>query len=135
MIYVRTSTDPLFNYAECEEMYNACKDKIQDGDFEDIVKNTMFYAFYITQTNELIGCIYYFLNGRKLMLNAFSGRKHHELNLECLKESMNWYKERNIYANAIQPTSRLCLLRCGFERVKGNLFRYRRRNNGRKVKL
>lgn len=125
MIYVRTPQDVLFNYAECEELYNACKDKIQDGDFKDIVKNTFFYAFYITATNELIGCIYYFLKGRKLMVNAFASRKHHELNLECFKESLKWFK-RNIYADAIQATSRLCLLRCGFERVKGNLFRYRR---------
>lgn len=125
MIYVRTPQDVLFNYAECEEMYNACKDKLRDREFKDVVKDTLFYAFYIKTTNELIGCAYYFLKGRKLMVNAFANRKHHLLNLECFKESLSWFK-RNIYAEATEPTSRLCVLRCGFERVKDNLFRYRR---------
>lgn len=126
MITIRKPEDKLFNYAEVEELYNECNDRICDGNFHDVLTSTDFYAFYIEETRELIGCIYYFFKGRKLFVNAFARRGHHLLNLECFKYTLGWWK-RNIYANAIQKESRMCVLRCGFKRVKGNLFVYRRK--------
>ena len=126
MITVYTPQDPLFNYAEVEEMYNENKDKIGDGNFEDVIKRTQFYAFYITQTKELIGCAYYFKRGRRRFVNAFAGRKHHLLNLECFKESLKWFKS-NIYAEINNKCSLLGALRCGFKKVKNNLYIYRRK--------
>ena len=124
MITVLTPNNLTFNYAECEELYNSCKDLVDDDSFDEVIKRTQFYAFYISKTKELIGCIYYYLIGRKLFVNAFAYRHHHELNLECLKESMRWYK-RNIYARTKHKTAILCLLKCGFKKEK-DLFVYRR---------
>ena len=47
MIKVISSKSIIFNYAECEELYNTCKDKINDDDFEDVIKRTLFFSFYI----------------------------------------------------------------------------------------
>ena len=126
MITVRTPKHELFNYAECEELYNSCKADLQGDDFDKVIKNTLFYSFYIWQTGELIGCIYYYKKNGKMYVNAFAKRGHHLLNLECLKESLTWFK-CNIYAEALHKTSRLCVLKCGFKRKKGNLFIYRRK--------
>lgn len=124
MITVRTPEDKLFNYTECAELYDECKDKLRDDDFENVVKKSLFYAFYITSTNELIGCIYYYKRNGKTFVNAFANRNHHDINLECFKESLKWFDE-DIYAEATEKTSRLCVLRCGFKRIKDNLFIYR----------
>ena len=126
MIKVISSKSIIFNYAECEELYNTCKDKINDDDFEDVIKRTLFFSFYIASTNVLIGCIYYYLKGRKLFVNAFANRKHHLINLECFKESLKWFK-RNIYATSNQKTAIYCLLKCGFKYdKKQDLYIYRR---------
>lgn len=113
----------LFNYAECEELYNSVKDEVGDDEFGEIINRTKFYAFYIARTKELLGCIYFYEIGRKLFINGFANRFHHQLNLECLKESMKWFK-RNIYAKSKNKTAILCLLKCGFKRDKkdNNLF-------------
>ena len=127
MITVYTPKDRLFNYAEVEEMYNENKELLRDGDFEDVIKRTDFFAFYISQTRELIGCAYYFKRGRRRFVNVFAGRKHHLLNLECLKESLKWFKS-NIYAEIIDnKCSAIGALRCGFKKVKDNLYVYRRK--------
>ena len=127
MIRVCTPQDKLFNYTEVEELYNSCKDKLRDGEFEDVIKRTDFYAFYIAQTSELLGCIYYYLRGRRRFVNVFAHRKHHLLNLECFKESLKWYKS-NIYAEIIDnKCSSLGALRCGFKKIRNNLYVYRRK--------
>lgn len=130
MITIRKPDDKLFNYAEVKELYERCNEYIKDDEFNDVINNTEFYAFYIAKTRELMGCIYYFWKGRRLFVNAFAERGHHLLNLECFKLTLSWWKV-NVYANAIQKTSRLCVLKCGFEKVKDNLYVYRRRKNGK----
>lgn len=125
LITVRTPIHPLFNYKEVEELYNQCQQDLDDDDFKDVVKRTAFYSYYIWETGELIGCIYFYHNDGNLYLNAFAHRGHHLLNLDCLKESLTYF-DCDIYARGLHKTSRLCLLRCGFERVKDNLFIYRR---------
>jgi len=106
---------------ECKNLYESVQDKITDTNtFENICKNTFFYLF--ESEGDLIGAIYYFTdkNG-KLFLNAFAKRKKHELNLKCLKMSLNWFRGR-VYAVAQNRASALCLLKCGFVRVKDKLF-------------
>lgn len=126
MINVRTPQDSLFNYAECEELYNSCRKELKDVEFDEVLNNSMFYSFYIALTGELIGCIYFYKKKKKLFVNAFARRGHHRLNLECFKKTLEWFT-CNIYAEATEKTSRMCVLRCGFERIKGNLFVYRRK--------
>lgn len=111
---------------QLKEMYELNQDKICDtNSFEFITSSTLFYFF--TDTNgTLLGAIYFFLDEEnKLFLNAFSGRGHHKENLECLRLSMTWFN-CDIYAEAQNRASVLCLLRCGFERKKDNIFVYRK---------
>ena len=106
---------------ECKKLYESVQEKITDtNSFEYICENTFFYLF--ENNGNLIGGIYYFLNDEgKLFLNAFAKRKMHNLCLWCLKKSLTWFTGR-IYAEAQNRASALCLLKCGFKRLKGNLF-------------
>lgn len=127
MIIVRVPTHPLFNYSECEELFNRCKKDLDTNEsFKDVIKNSDFYSFYDWNKAELIGCIYYYMIGKRLLVSAFANRGHHELNLACFKESLKWYSS-DIYAKALHRTSRMCVRRCGFDKLKGNLFIYRRK--------
>lgn len=127
MIIVRTPHDDLFNYSECEEMYNKNKELIGDDDFKDIVKRTFFYSFYEWNTHKFIGCIYYYYrNDGRLFFNGFAGRKHHLLNLECVKKTLNWF-DCDIYAETKHKTAKLCLLKCGFEKFENDIYIYRRK--------
>lgn len=129
MIITKIPLNRDFNYSECEDMYNSCKNDLQDDrDFEYLIKNTYFYSFYDFKTQSLIGCIYLFHDNDKLFLNGFAGKKHHILNMECLFKVLNWF-DCDIYSNGLHRNSRLCLIRAGFERVKKgeNLFIYRRK--------
>lgn len=106
---------------ECKNLYEKVQDKIHDTNtFEFICTNTFFYMFL--DGNKLIGAIYYFVDEEgKLFLNGFANRKMHKLNLECLKMSLDWFNT-DIYAQAQNRASALCLLRCGFRRDKGGVF-------------
>ncbi len=106
---------------ECKILYENLQDKIGDSQtFDFITNNTFFYLFL--NDKKLIGGIYYFLDkDKKLFLNGFAKRKQHNLCLECLKMSLNWFKGR-IYAEAQNRASALCLIRCGFKREKDNIF-------------
>ena len=106
-------------------MYEQKKDKICDvNDFEFIIHNTLFYCF-IDEEGSLLGAIYFFVDeNNKLFLNAYAGRGHHKINMECLKISTTWFS-CDIYAEAQNRASALCLLRSGFKRYKDNVFVYK----------
>ena len=109
---------------ECKILYENVQDKITDtNDFEFITKNTFFFLF--TNDENLIGAIYFFVDeNNRLMLNGFSKRKTFLLNIECLKMSLNWFKG-DIFAQAQNRASALCLLKCGFKRFEKNVFVYK----------
>jgi len=106
---------------ECKKLYESVQDKIGDpNSFKFVCENTFFYLF--TENEMLIGAIYYFKNDNgDWYLNGFANRKMHRLCLECLKMTLGWFNG-NIYAEAQNRASALCLLRCGFRRIKGKLF-------------
>ncbi len=107
-----------------KEMYEQSQDKICDtNSFNFIIHNTLFYCFIGTD-GALIGAIYFFLDNGKLFLNAYAGRKHLDENIECVKLSTTWFN-CDIYAEAQNRASALCLLRSGFKRVKDKLFIYK----------
>lgn len=123
-IKVLIPTDKEFSLykEELEALYKQNQEKINDpNSFYFIHTCTLFYAFIFD--NNLIGAIYYFIENGKLFLNAFSKRKTFFLNLKCLQLSLTWFN-CPIYAEAQNRASALCLLRCGFKRIKGNLFVY-----------
>ena len=110
--------------AQVKELYEKNQRKISDtNSFEFIKNNTLFYLFILD--GSLLGAIYYFKDGEKLYLNAFSTPKNHLANLECLKLSTNWFN-CDIYAEAQNRASALCLLRVGFKRKKDNLFYFKK---------
>jgi len=107
-----------------KEMYEKNQDKICDpNSFNFIIHNTLFYCF-ICEDGALIGAIYFFKENDKLFLNAYAGRKHLAENIECVKLSTTWFN-CDIYAEAQNRASALCLLRSGFKRVKDKLFVYK----------
>ena len=125
MLKVLIPTDSEFekHKAQIKEIYEKYQEKICDpNSFEFIIHNTLFYAFFLN--GAFIGAIYYFLENENLFLNAFALPKHHNANLLCLRQSLSWFK-MPIYAEAQNRASALCLLRCGFKRVKDNLFCYK----------
>ncbi len=123
MIRVLIPSDKEFLRYEKEirALYQKSQDKICDtNSFEFIRDNTFFYMFI--NDNKLIGGIYYFIDEEgKLFLNGFAKRKMFEFNLECLRLSTGWFKS-DIYAQAQNRASALCLLKCGFKRFKENIF-------------
>lgn len=123
MIRVLIPSDKEFYlfYPECKKLYENVQVEIHDtNSFEFICTNTFFYMFL--DGNKLIGTIYYFIDeDGKLFLNGFANRKMHRLNLECLKMSTEWF-DSNIYAQAQNRASALCLIRCGFKRVDKDIF-------------
>ena len=128
MIVVRTPKDKLFNYAECEELYNRNKGKLESDNstFREVLKRTLFYSFYDICSGELIGCLYYYKKANKLYVSAFAERGHHKLNLECFKETFNWWTG-NIYAYCKEKTAIMCLYRCGFKKISKNMYVLRRK--------
>ena len=70
---------------------------------------------------KILGAVYYFIHNEKLFLNGFARRKSIKQKFLCLLWSTTWFKE-DIYAEAQNRASAFCLLRCGFKRVKKNLF-------------
>lgn len=125
MVSVIIPSDEKFSAykTELKNMYENVQDKICDtNSFDFIMTNTLFYGFL--HDSVLLGAIYFFVDDEgKLFLNGFAGRKHLELNLECLRMSLGWFSSE-IYAEAQNKASAYCLLRCGFRRVKGKLFCY-----------
>ena len=123
MINVWIPSDKEFELyrKQCKELYISVQNKICDtNSFEFITQNTLFYLF--VNDNKLIGAIYYFTDeDGKLFLNGFANRKMHELCIKCLEMSLGWFRG-SIYAEAQNRASALCLLKCGFKRVKGKLF-------------
>ena len=122
MIEVFIPLNPEFRRyeAQVKELYEQNQEKICDTNTFDFIKNnTLFYIFINDGT--LVGAIYFFMDDEKLFLNGFAGKKHHLENLYCLKLSSTWFN-CDIYAEAQNRASALCLLRCGFQRIKDNLF-------------
>ncbi len=120
MIRVLIPKDKNFNFKQCKKLYKEHKKLIGDNQkFRDIVENTYFYSFF--DDNKHLGCIYYYLKNNKLFVNAFAYRHTHELNLECLKKTFDWFN-CDIYAQTTHKTAILCLYKCGFRKVKDNLY-------------
>lgn len=106
--------------AQIKNLYEKNQKKINDSNsYEFIKNNTLFYLFL--KNKNVVGVVYYFKDNDRLFVNGFSNRKNHLANLFCLKLSTTWFS-CPIYAEAQNRASALCLLRCGFKRLSGNLF-------------
>ena len=119
---VFTVLDKEFEPQKYKELFETYKDLINDDNvFEDIIGNTLFYAFY-TDDNKFICCIYFYLKeDGNLYLNAYGQRKMHTLNIEALKKTFDWFN-CDIYAKTPHKTASLCLLRTGFKKIGNELY-------------
>ncbi len=107
-------------------LYERVQNQIEDDNSFDFVRDhTLFYMFVFD--NKLVGGIYYYLKDEKWYLNGFSNRKMFEINIECIKLSTTWFSS-DIYAEAMNRASALCLLRAGFNRLGNNTFVFRHNN-------
>ena len=121
-VLIPTQSDFQLHESSIKFLYKQNQEKICDtNSFEFIRDNTLFYLFLLDK--KPIGAIYYFKEKNKLFLNGFAIRKNLEANLYCLKWSTTWFN-CDIYAVAQNKASAFCLLKCGFKRVKGKLFKY-----------
>lgn len=125
-VFIPSNTDFKKYEPEIKNMYESFQTKICDSNTFDFIKNNTLFYMFVNDEN-LIGGIYYFLDNNKLFLNGFAGRKHHKENLECLKMSLKWFN-CDIYAEAQNRASALCLIKCGFKRIHSKLFVYCHQN-------
>ena len=103
-----------------KELYESSQEKICDtNSYEFVRDNTLFYVFLRQKT--LIGIIYFFKEGNRLFLNGCSNRKMYPINVYCLKLSTSWFL-CDIYAEAQNRASALCLLKSGFKKIDYNLY-------------
>lgn len=106
---------------ECKKLYKASQKKICDtNSFEFITNHTFFYLFL--DDDIFTGVLYFFLDEeKKLFVNGFGKRKYFLHHLDCVKLSLTWFN-CDIYAEAQNRASALCLLKCGFKRSHENIF-------------
>ena len=122
MIKVIIPINPEFKFYEkqVKKLYESKKEQIGDTNSFDFIKDeTFFYLFVLNK--EILGGIYYFYDEDKLFVNGFANRKFLFEKLYCLLWSTTWFNT-DIYAEAQNRASAFCLLKCGFKRVKDNLF-------------
>ena len=124
-ILIPTSVGFSFYNSELKSLYEILQKDICDSNtYEFIRDNTFFYCFL--KNKKLFGAIYYFLDcDNKLYVNAFAKRKYFTEKIEVLKESLNWFS-CDIYAEAQNRASAFCLLKCGFKRLYGNVFVFKK---------
>lgn len=121
---VLTPLDSDFNYEQCKSLYENNQYLLEDDEiFDNVIKNTFFYSFFIGRKH--IGCIYYYEQNNKLYINAVAYRGTHLINIACLKESLTWWN-CDIYARTHHKTAIYTILECGFKKIGKNLYKYER---------
>ena len=117
-------TSPDFNYEECKKLFYDNQKLLEDfSDFDDVIKQTFFYSFFVNGVH--IGCIYYYEFDGKLYVNAVAYRKTHLINMECFKKSLTWWN-CDIYARTHHKTAIYTNLKCGIKKVGKQLYKYER---------
>lgn len=123
-ITVFIPTDSKFNYSECKKLFEDNQHLIEDfSNFDEVINQTFFYSFIVD--NQFIGCIYYYEINDKLYVNAVAYRKTHLINMECFKKSLTWWN-CDIYARTHHKTAIYTILKCGFKKIKSNLYKFTR---------
>lgn len=116
------------NYLPLKHIFDQYKEQM-DADEFGVVANCYNCMFFF-EDEDFIGCIYLYPRGNKVFVNAFATRGHHKLNLIILKAVLDTVK-KDVYAEPLHKTSKLCVLRLGFKKFKDNIYIYRRNKNGR----
>lgn len=124
MIRVLIPNDFDFNYKQNKKLYKKYRKEIGDQrEFRDIAENTFFYSFY--DDDKYIGFIYFYYEFGKLFVNACANRHTHNINIECFKQTFDWFT-CDIYARSQHKTAIYCLYKLGFKKIKDGLYIYER---------
>ncbi|MCD8378546.1 MAG: hypothetical protein LUB59_07145 [Candidatus Gastranaerophilales bacterium] len=116
-----------FNYDECENLYYKYQSVINDSSsFNEVIKNTLFYAFY--DDDILCLCVYFFEINGKIWVNGYGTRKHHLFNKKCFKLALSWFN-CDIWAECSHKPAIFGLLCCGFKKFKDNIYVFRQNVN------
>lgn len=116
------------NYLPLKHIFDRYKEQM-DADEFGIVANCCNCMFFFSD-EDLIGCIYLYPKEDKVFVNAFATRGHHKLNLHILKAVLDTVNF-DVYAEPLNKSSKLCILRLGFEKFKDNIYIYKGVKNGR----
>lgn len=123
MMKVVIPTDEDFNYSECMEMFEYYKPVLnEDSSFDEVLNNTLFYAFY--DDKKLSLCVYFFSDKDKLWVNGYGIRKNHLFNKKCFRKALGWFN-CDIWAKSTQKPAIFGILSCGFKKYKDNLYLYK----------
>lgn len=131
MLQLLVPKDFLFDFIECQKMFELNKDNLEINDsFEYILQNSHFFA--LQDNEQLLGCIYFFQdkelenyckdnyfiakNKKMIFFNAFSARHCLQANLWTLKKVLNFYNE-DIFALTSKKTAIYCLLKAKFKEI------------------
>lgn len=125
MISVRVPYSDNFDYEECKKMYKKNQELVEDdATFDEVINNTLFFAFY--DEDELSLCIYFYPVNNKLWVNGYGVRKKHLFNKTCFKTALKWFN-CDIWARSIQKPAIYGLLRCSFKKYENNIYVYRQK--------
>lgn len=112
-----------FDFKKCEKLYLLNQSLLNDeSSFHEVIKNTFFYSFY--EGKELTLCVYYYEKGGKLWVNGYGIRKKHLYNKNCFIKSLSWFN-CDIWAFTPHREVAFALLRCGFKKIKDNVYMYK----------
>ena len=110
-------------YYECLKMYEYNKPKVKDNaTFDEVLENTMFYAFY--DNDNLSLCVYFYTLDDKLWINGYGIRKNHLFNKNCFLKSLTWFN-CDVWAKTVEKPVVWALLRCGFEKYSDGIYVFR----------
>ncbi len=125
MIKVYSSTDERFNYKECEDLYNYWRKELAGTwTFKETINNSLFFSFY--DDEKFLGCIFYYIEDCKLFVGVYATRGHLRQNRECFKATLNLFNCA-IYAHSVERTAIQGMYALGFEKIKDDLYVYRRK--------
>lgn len=127
MMRVSIPPDKDFNYLECKKMFELYKNILnEDASFDEILKNTLFYAFY--DGSKLSLCVYFYSDKGKIWVNGYGIRKNHLFNQKCFNLVLSWF-DCDIWAKSSQKPAIFGIMSCGFKKFKDDIYLYSKKND------
>lgn len=117
---VKIPLDKDFEFERCKKMYRYYNARVNDDStFEEVISQTLFYAFY--DKDEITLCVYFYEKDNKLWVNGYGIRNKHLFNKVCFQKSLSWF-DCDIWADTKYKDVAWALLRCGFKKVKETFY-------------
>ncbi len=129
---VKIPLDKDFEFERCKKMYRYYNARVNDDStFEEVLSQTFFYAFY--DNDEITLCVYFYEKNNKLWVNGYGIRNKHFFNKKCFESALGWFN-CDIWANTKYKDVAWALLRCGFKKVKENIYVFKKDDKKERIK-